>query len=185
LSELRQPEDRLWVTTHERLALVRVVGRGSFKVSTALKDFGLASQRAGAQVAVLDMTGCIGMDSTFMGVLAGWATRLRDQEGGRMVLINLSARTRGLVATLGLDRIVQAYEAGPLPDDIRALAQVSQGLSALEAPEESQAATAATMIEAHENLVHLSADNAPRFKDVLMYLREDLRKKAGEQAEPK
>jgi anti-anti-sigma regulatory factor len=162
------------------MALVRVDGRGSFKVSTSLKEFGQVALQAGATTAVLDMGRCIGMDSTFMGVLAGWATRLRQRPGGRLALINLSPRTRSLVATLGLDQIVQAYEAGPLPDDLHAAAALSEGLAALEPREESRATTTETMIEAHENLVQLSPENLPRFKDVLIYLREDLNRKTGD-----
>lgn len=173
------PEDRVWVTLHKQLALVRVEGRGSFKVSTSLKEFGQASLEAGAITAVLDMGRCIGMDSTFMGVLAGWASRLRQKPGGRLVLINLSLRTRSLVATLGLDQIVQAFEAGNLPEDLHAVAALSEGLSALEPREESRRTTTETMIEAHENLIQLSSENLPRFKDVLIYLREDLHKKSG------
>ncbi len=182
MPEPRPSDDRVWVTLHKELALVRVDGRGSFKVSTAIKEFGQAALQAGATTAVLDMGRCIGMDSTFMGVLAGWATRLRQRPGGRLVLINLTPRTRSLVATLGLDQIVQAYEAGPLPDDLRPVAALAEGLSVLESKGETQARTTETMIEAHENLVQLSSDNLPRFKDVLIYLREDLQKKTGASA---
>lgn len=185
MPEQRQPEDRVWVTLHKHLALVRVEGRGSFKVSTSLKEFGQSSLLAGATTAVLDMGRCIGMDSTFMGVLAGWATRLRQKPGGRLVLINLTSRTRSLVATLGLDQIVQAYEAGPLPDDLHSVAALSEGLSALDPREESRSTTTETMIEAHENLVQLSPENLPRFKDVLIYLREDLQRKSGDHPERK
>ena len=184
MPETRQPEDRVWVALHKQLALVRVEGRGSFKVSTSLKEFGAAAQQAGATTAVLDMGRCVGMDSTFMGVLAGWATRLRQHPGGALVLINLNSRTRGLVATLGLDRIVQAYEAGDLPRELHAVAALSEGLSALEPRQESRDTTTQTMIEAHENLVNLAPENLPRFKDVLLYLREDLHKKTGPSQEP-
>lgn len=179
MAENRQPEDRIWVAVHKHLALVRVAGRGSFKVSTALKEFGLATQKAGATTGVLDMGQCVGMDSTFMGVLAGWATRLRQAPGGRLVMINMNSRTRSLVATLGLDLIVQAYEAGDLPTELHAVAALSEGLSALEPRQESRSTTTETMLEAHENLVSLAPENLPRFKDVLLYLREDLHKKPG------
>lgn len=184
MSENRQPEDRIWVAVHKHLALVRVEGRGSFKVSTSLKEFGQSAQKAGATTGVLDMGNCVGMDSTFMGVLAGWATRLRQAPGGRLVLINMNSRTRNLVATLGLDLIVQAYETGDLPEDLHAIAALSESLSALEPRQESRATTTETMLEAHENLVKISPENLPRFKDVLLYLREDLNKKPGTTVEP-
>ena len=36
---------------------------------------------------------------------------------------------------------------------------------------------AETILEAHENLVELSPENLPKFKDVLTFIREDLKKK--------
>ena len=79
--EPKQPEDRVWVAFVEKMAIIRVEGRGSFKVGTALKQFGQSAAEQGCVAAVLDMTSCVGMDSTFMGVLAGMATRLKDSAG--------------------------------------------------------------------------------------------------------
>ncbi len=168
--------DRVWVALHKRVALIRVEGRGSFKSSTALKEFGRAALAEGCNTAVLDMGDCVGMDSTFMGTLAGFATRLRQIEQGAMALINMNPRVRGLVATLGLDRLAQSYEPGQTPEALRGLAALSDQLRALETRETSRDAITRNMIEAHENLVALSSDNLPRFKDVLTYLREDLQR---------
>lgn len=174
MSEGRPPEDRVLVALQPPCAFVRITGRASFKVGTALKQFGQSALDAGAQTMAFDMADCVGMDSTFMGVLAGMALRLR-KAGGVMVLYDLSARTRGLVATLGLDQIVEAYEVGQLPDSIRELAERSLKLKALTAGAESKQSTARTMLEAHETLVQVDAANQPRFKDVLAFLREDLK----------
>lgn len=170
------PVDKVWVALHKQVALVRVEGRGSFKSSTALKEFGRAALAAGCDTAVLDMADCVGMDSTFMGTLAGLATRLRQREHGAMILLNLNPRVRGLVATLGLDRLVQAYEPGNTPESLRGLLALSDSMRALETPETSRETTTRTMIEAHEQLLSLAPDNLPRFKDVLTYLREDLQR---------
>ncbi|MCS6770646.1 MAG: STAS domain-containing protein [Kiritimatiellae bacterium] len=167
-------QDKVWVAIHDRVALIRVEGRGSFKSSTALKEFGRSAIGAGCTRAVLDMGACVGMDSTFMGTLAGLATRLRQHENGGMVLYNLSPRVRALVSTLGLDRLVEAYEAGATPDSLYDLAQLSDRMRELQSAPESRDAITRTMIEAHEHLVSLTPENLPRFKDVLSYLREDL-----------
>ena len=181
--EPKQPEDRVWVAFVEKMAIIRVEGRGSFKVGTALKQFGQSAAEQGCVAAVLDMTSCVGMDSTFMGVLAGMATRLKERNHADMVMLNLTPRTRGLVATLGLDRIVRAYQAGETPDAYKKALTISADLSALRAAAGNQLDTAQTMLEAHESLVNLSADNLPRFKDVLTFLREDVQKKSAQGAE--
>jgi anti-sigma B factor antagonist len=167
--------DKVWVAMHRETALIIVQGRGSFKFSTAMKHFGQAAVDGGCHAIVLDMSECIGMDSTFMGVLAGLATRLKQRDG-ELVLLNLAARTRSLIATLGLDQIVQAYMPDNTPDRYREVQAMRSGLSELQSTA-PKGVTAETMLEAHENLVQLSPDNAPRFKDVVAFLREDLKRK--------
>ncbi len=181
--EPKQPEDKVWVATYAKMALVRVEGRGSFKVSTALKQFGQSAIESGCSKAVLDMTNCVGMDSTFMGVIAGIAARLREVSGGETVMLNLTSRTRGLVATLGLDRVVKAFQSGETPEEFKQALSITTGMSTLASHSGNQLSTAETMLEAHENLVELSPDNLPRFKDVLTFLREDVKKKT-QQGEP-
>ena len=174
MTDARPVDDRVWVALEAPLAFVRVAGRASFKVGTALKQFGLAAVDGGCQTMAFDMADCSGMDSTFMGVLAGIALRLR-KGGGAMVLFNLNVRTRGLVGTLGLDQIVEAHEAGQLPTHLQELADRSLRLNSLRPEAESKHTTARTMLEAHEHLVQVDPANQPRFKDVLAFLREDLK----------
>lgn len=166
--------EQILVAVQSHDALVRVLGRATFKISAALKQFGQSAIEGGCRRFLLDMEDCAGMDSTMMGVLAGLASRVR-REGGEMVMIHLNARTRGLVATLGLDHIVAAFESGQTPDAYQALADAARRMRTLEPVQENKQQTARTMLEAHEQLVQLDPSNQPRFKDVLTYLREDLR----------
>jgi anti-anti-sigma factor len=178
VADPKQPADKVWVAIHRESAVIIVQGRGSFKFSTALKHFGQAAIDSGCKSIVLDMAQCIGMDSTFMGVLAGLATRIRQNQG-ELVMLNLAARTRGLIATLGLDQIVSAHSPESTPDQYRDFVHLrdGEGLAELRPGDTQRINTAATMLEAHENLVQLSPDNAPRFKDVVAFLREDLKRK--------
>jgi anti-anti-sigma regulatory factor len=172
-------EDKVWVAIHGEQALVRVAGRGSFKVSTALKEFGLTALDSGCRVVILDMALCVGMDSTFMGVVAGLAGRFKQAGEGSVVMLNLSARTRGLVATLGLDQVVQCFQTGAAPENWKVALETVSRMAVLDASSETPRATAETVLEAHENLVKINPENLPRFKDVLTYLRDDLKKKSG------
>lgn len=173
--ESKTPEDRLFVAIAQNVALVRVEGRGSFKISTPMKDFFLAAIDGGVTTAVTDLNRCVSMDSTFMGVLAGAAGRLRKRAGGRMVLLNLSPKTRSLISTLGLDQIVTAFDAGQTPQEFAAI--VDSATNPVPARAESKQTTAETMLEAHQTLTELAPENAPRFKDVLEFLREDLKRR--------
>ncbi len=175
MAPAEQPADKLLVAIHQDSAFIRVQGRGSFKVSSAMKEFSASAIERGCRRLVFDMADCVGMDSTFMGVLAGLAFRLK-QSGGGIAMVNLSLRTRGLLSTLGLDLVIQPFMAGATPEDLLPLLQSSgPELASLTPLERSTRATAETMLEAHEDLVKLSPDNLPKFKDVLTFLREDLK----------
>lgn len=170
------PEDKVWVALDPPTAHVRVRGRASFKISSAVKEFGAAANAAGCTTLLFDLADCDGMDSTFMGVLAGLALRWRKSCGGEVVLVNMTPRTRGLAATLGLDEIVRAFLAGETPDRYAGLAARSRELRELETGGESRRDINETMLRAHEDLVKVNPENRPRFKDVLTFLREDLKK---------
>lgn len=171
--------DGIQVAIRAPLAFIRVVGRGSFKISASFKEFAIHALDSGCRRLVLDMIECVGMDSTFMGVLAGLAFRLRGVPEGRIVMVNLNPRTRGLLSTLGLDEAVEAHMAGATPPDLEPFLAGPRALADLPVEERGQAETARTMLEAHENLVRLSPENLPKFKDVLTFLREDLKKGGG------
>ena len=166
--------EQLTVTTQDGVAYVRLQGRGTFKISKVLKRFGLSTIEQGCTKIVIDMLRCESMDSTFMGVLAGLAIRLKAG-GGRVHLVNLSPRTRGLLATLGLDHIVSASMQGEMPAAFAGVLESGQAMETLTAQAGTQRETAEMMLAAHEHLVDVSAENQLRFKDVLTFLREDIK----------
>jgi anti-anti-sigma factor len=167
--------DRLLVTIRPPHAIIRVIGRGSFKNSTALKDFSSHAVEQGILVLILDMAACAGMDSTFMGVLAGLALRL-EKNGGSVELANLNERMTALIATLGLDLVVRAHPPGGAPPELAPLLEAETDQASIREAEFPHARTAETMLEAHETLVRISPDNLPKFRDVIEYLREDVQK---------
>jgi anti-anti-sigma regulatory factor len=167
--------DRIQVALEDDKAFVRLIGRGSFKVSPAMKEFGTAAVARKIQFMLIDMRACVGMDSTFMGVLAGLAFKMRETGGGTIVVINLSSRTRGLLATLGLDQLITPYMEGATPGRLNRVFGGDKDMSELETDKASRQETAETMLKAHETLVELCPENLPKFKDVLTYLREDVK----------
>lgn len=179
MADEEQSPDRLLVRMEGDAACVRVEGRGSFRISPALKDFGIAALEQGARRLVFDFQACVGMDSTFMGVIAGLCFRYRKAGKGSVVALNLSSRTRHLLGTLGLDRLLEIREA---PAPAAAPPAVETVLAAPPAAAQDRWRLAADMVEAHEDLVRVSDANAAKFKDVLAFLREDLRRSAGEES---
>lgn len=149
---------------------VRVAGRGSFLESGSLKEFGREMVNRGYREFVFDLGECAMMDSTFMGTMAGMALRLKELGQGHLRVVHAGARSRELLSGLGLDQIF----------DIQADGATAPRCEVLEKTEGDEAESrkreqATTMLEAHEALCEARAENITRFKDVLEYLKQDLR----------
>ena len=171
--------DALLVATCRTSALIQVRGRGSFKVGPALKQFGLSAMSSGCRQFIVDMDECTGMDSTFMGVLAGLALRLKREQSGRMVMMNLSAKTLALLETLGLARLIETYLEGSVSADLQKCLSDVVDVSALKGSVADKKLTLETMLAAHEDLVKVSPDNLPKFENVMAYLSADLKQFEG------
>lgn len=162
------PIPSILVGTTDRVVWVRVEGKGSFLNATGLKEFAKEMTNRGFREFVVDLARCALMDSTFMGTLTGMALRLRELGSGQVRIIHLNERNRDLLTNLGLDQLmtldapvnppVQQFSQQPLPTE----------------PQDKQT-RAETMLEAHNDLVEANPANQAKFKDVLEYLRQDLR----------
>lgn len=168
--EASPEDDRILVTVDDAYALARVIGRGSFKVSRSLKEFAAKVMDAGNPVFLLDLQYCIGMDSTFMGVLAGISQRQFKEHGRKIILCGVSPKLINLMKTLGLNHLVEIQEE--LPDD------PENEFSHLDSSHETPIDSAHTMLEAHEKLIEIDEANRLRFQDVLDYLREDIQRQS-------
>ena len=157
---------------------VRVVGRGTFQNGQALRQFALEMIESGQHEFVIDLGKCQGMDSTFLGVLAGIGLRLREVgHPSASRVINVSARHAELLQTLGLDRLFDIQAGGqalpdhgdfhPLPD-----ADVTQLAHPLTKDEATD-----LILEAHDNLIRADERNAPQFKELLKSLHEALERR--------
>jgi anti-anti-sigma regulatory factor len=161
---------------------VRVVGRGTFQNGQPLRRYALEMIEKGARRFLIDLGPCEGMDSTFLGVLAGIGLRLNQIGGsGGMRVVNVGQRNLELLQTLGLDRLFGVDPAnGPakyeppaeatfqrLPDSD--VAQLNKPLNKND--------TADLMLEAHDNLILADGRNLAKFKDLTNFLRERVEKR--------
>jgi anti-sigma B factor antagonist len=156
------------VGTADRTVLVRVEGKGTFLNSTGLKEFAKEMTNRGFREFIVDLKNCPVMDSTFMGILAFVAMRLRKLGSGEMRAINLNERNRDLLCNLGLDQLFTISEVDetshapqPLP--------LPLPMDATDKRTQKQ-----TMLEAHEAVIEANPANAAKFKDVLEFLKQDI-----------
>ena len=108
----------------------------------------------------LDFYACTGMDSTFMGMIAGITLKL-SSVGGTVTLYNLKARNLELIENVGLNHILKISEEC----DFNAPADASSLPSA--------AVCKDAILEAHENLISANPDNARKFEDVIKFLKAE------------
>ncbi len=157
---------------------VRVIGRGTFQNSQPLRLFALQKIDQGQREFVMDLGQCQGMDSTFLGVLAGIGLRLR--QNGKLAtvhIVNISTRNLELLQTLGLDRLFAMNSSTPPPlaeADYRQLPDTD--LTQLTHPL-GKDETTDLMIEAHDNLVRADKHNAPKFRELTRFLRESIERR--------
>ena len=121
---------------------------------------------------VVDLRNCPAMDSTFMGTMAGIALRLRELGQGHLHVVNLNERNSDLLCNLGLDQLF-SLDAQPVANSATApLESGGAGGGGAAADHQTQVKT---MIDAHQALVDADIANLTKFKDVLDYLKQDLR----------
>ncbi|MCX7817665.1 MAG: STAS domain-containing protein [Kiritimatiellae bacterium] len=142
-------------------AWIRVTGRGTLSVGPPLREFIQHAEQQGVQEAVLELDECDSMDSTFLGLIAGFAMRLR-RAGGRMLAVSPGERVRRLLHTLGVDRLLEIAPVAPAAGQA----------AGEELRPSSVAGSRETVLEAHETLASVSEANRERFRDVIEFLRE-------------
>jgi anti-sigma B factor antagonist len=161
------PESNFLVDAESDPVAIRVEGKASFKNCACVKTFLDQMIAQGKIRFVMDFAACSGMDSTFLGVLAGAAITLRKlQPRGTLVVARLNERNLELVQNLGLTRLLtvdDGAECTPRMD------------SALDSrPVTDEIAAARVVLTAHQNLVKADAKNEAKFKDVLAFLQQQI-----------
>ena len=167
----------LQVAVTDQLALVKISGRASFNCSVDFKTLGYELRDRGYRKFVLDLTDCLIMDSTFLGVLAGFGLKLAEAPGEKatVTLLNPNPRILDLLDNLGVAHLFCAIQGtNPLSDNCTELQQSDGGPNRIE--------TTRTCLEAHETLMAINPDNIPRFKDVTRFMAEDLKRLAAQKS---
>ncbi len=168
-------QDNLTAAFIDRTAVIRVEGRGSFKTSPPMKQFiQRVIESKSANRVLIEMSGCCGMDSTFMGVLAGLSYHIKDKSEFTLKLINLSEKNQKLLTTLGVDRVVN-YSLSSTDEERELMAYAYDDVETLESDSTSTLEAARTTLEAHETLVDINPANFVKFKSVIELLQDDVR----------
>jgi len=141
--------------------------------SPAVKAFGDERIAAGEVCLVVDLGDCSGMDSTFMGTLAGMASRLSACQAGVLQIAGAGERNRRSLEDLGLDFLLEIEPAAAV---WRGQEQAIRGTLKPPLPPGAlgQIPRARHILEAHQILSDVSDKNAREFEDVVTMLEKEL-----------
>jgi anti-anti-sigma regulatory factor len=173
------PSAKLLVFAHDRLVCIKIVGRANVSSSIDFKRLVGELLEKDLSCFVLDLSECLLMDSTFLGVLAGFGQKISRPPDGKpcarsIELLNPNVRISELLENLGVAHLFQ-----PCERKAESL-ETGAGRVAASGAEPSREEVKRNCLEAHEILIGLCPDNAAKFKDVTAFLTEDLKKlKAG------
>jgi anti-sigma B factor antagonist len=170
------PSGKMLVSVGEKCACVKIAGRATFSSSIDLKTLVNELLQKGYNYFVLDLGECTLMDSTFLGVLAGFGLKMREPQAGQaartLELFNPSPRIAELLENLGVLHLFKVTQGQlTLPEQTR-----TQDVAPANPSREE---VTRTCLEAHQLLMEINPGNVSRFKDVAQFLAEDLKKLKG------
>lgn len=163
---MSDPEKPIFsVDTSGEPVILRINGRASYLTSAPVNQLFARLLDRKRKYFLIDFRNCTGMDSTFLGILAGTAIRIRREfPDGRLDLCNLSERNLELVRNLGLHRVLGIIEdAGVTPPDQSGESEIL----------DTGGVSSQMMLEAHRSLVEAEAGNAGKFEDVIQFLEKE------------
>ena len=161
----------LSVLVGKSFACVKIAGRANFASSPDFKTLLSELSQKGFTHFIIDLSECVLMDSTFLGVLAGFGMKLNPNGANatrNIELHNATTRVSELLENLGAAQLFKQTN-GPLqlPDNLKA--------STPESINPSHEQITRTSLEAHQALMAMNPENVARFKDVAQFLAEDLK----------
>ena len=170
---MASPSATLFICADDHSAIIRISGRANFSCSVHFKTVVNELYDRGSNRFILDLGECATMDSTFLGVLAGFAMKLSDDQKKPakpvLEMYKPNERVLDLLDNLGISHFFTQIECPP------ALGKAFN----LSAPAETPASKeeiSKTCLEAHQTLMAVNPDNIPKFKEVTQFLAEDLKK---------
>jgi len=149
---------------HDLILLdVMLPGKNGYDVCSELRQ-------KGYRYFVLDLSECLLMDSTFLGVLTGFGLKMGPVENGENVieLFNANPRITELLENLGVLHLFRVKHGRvAVPDCIE---RTHTPINA------SREEVTRACLEAHETLMNINPENVSRFKEVTQFLAEDLKR---------
>jgi len=149
---------------------IRCEGKGSFINSPQMKTWAESQIKNGMLTVVVDLEQCTGMDSTFMGTMAGIAMKLAKKDGGSLQVAGACDKNRRSLEDLGLSMLlkIDPEDAAWKKDLDKIRASLKEHSSA------SQVDKTQHVFDAHKLLCEAHESNDDKFATVLDVLEAEL-----------
>jgi len=167
---------KLLVLAGKEFVAIKIIGRANLNSSVDFRTLVNELAQKGYRYFILDLSECVLMDSSFLGVLAGFGLSMSGDSAekcrGAIELSNPNARILELIENLGVLHLFTVTE-GAL--------KVPEGTEsrAVNPCEPNRVELASACKEAHDLLMDLNPENVSRFKDVSHFMAEEIKKLKG------
>jgi anti-anti-sigma factor len=160
---------KILTAEHHQMAMLKLIGDVRVLMSSALDNYSQSLYRRGILDAlVIDMTGCKGIDSTALGLLAKLAIQLRNRFNITPTIISTNPDITRILKGMSFQLIFTIVEkpgrATPQLASSKAYEEFSQG-------KESENSVKDKVIDAHLTLMTLSEENRLEFQDLVHSLK--------------
>jgi hypothetical protein len=162
------PDGRVEVALFETTLFVKVEGLARQDNCIALPDLLEAMISQGCRGAVFEMSECTGMDSTFMGVLAFCADKLKHDAAPRVFVVNIDDRLCTQLKKIGVLPLITVREGRTAVPTLE-----FKPIEDIHFPDNEQERLL-RIKEMHEELIRLNEDNRLQFGEVVRAIEQEL-----------
>lgn len=165
MSDAHQPT--FLVSTESDPVVIAINGKANYLNCNTFREFIDTMMRKGTKQFVLNFANCTGMDSTFLGIMAGTAIQLgKKAPRGALVITELSKKNFDLIKNLGLHHLLTIKKISlAKPEAEKSFSQL----------EDAKVSDPNEVLKAHENLTYANDENAIKFEDVISFLRKQVK----------
>lgn len=172
---MNSPSANLKVASFDQIVCIKVSGRANFTCSLDLKKLVDELWSRGIDRFMFDLSECLLMDSTFLGVLSGIGVRFAELRGPgdrhMIELVNPNPRIAEVLENLGIAHLFFICSENT---------PVSERFQPVEHEEAARVDVTRTCLEAHRMLIEINPNNERKFKDVNQFLLDDLKRQESE-----
>jgi len=164
---------KMLVFVSSQLACIKIQGKANFTTSIDFKTLINELLDKGFTCVVLDLAECSLMDSTFLGVLAGYGMKLKgtsETSPHPIELMNPTPRILELLEGLGVLHLFHMIRTVTGQGELKEMEYITANGTP------SREEITMNCLEAHKLLMEINPQNYDRFKDVAQFLSEDLKR---------